>query len=74
MRHPFAGVIGSDQKPPSKPEVPNPSRRSLFAKVAGALAAGLVGSFGLTSRASASGQQLWRLAKKAAPANDLRRR
>jgi hypothetical protein len=46
MRHPFAGIIGPDQKPADQPEIQT-TRRSLFGLVGGAVAAGTVGLLAL---------------------------
>jgi hypothetical protein len=51
MRHPFAGIIGPDQKPADQPEIQT-TRRSLFGLVAGAVAAGTVGLLALGTTAA----------------------
>ena len=52
MRHPFAGIIGPEDRQ-VEPEASNPSRRGLFGLAAGAVAAGTVGLLAMSGTAEA---------------------
>jgi len=54
MQHPFAGLIQTEQKSGAvEPAVSNPTRRGLFALIAGTLAAGTIAVIGTSSDAEA---------------------